>query len=458
MLRRLALAVLVLSVLAPASASSARHWAVVIGVDEYQNSSVTDLQFAEADARLFAETLRSTAGFRPEDVFLFTTGQGGEQAPSRTNIAFRFDYLRKNVGPADTLVVYFSGHGVEIEGQSFLLTQEADARSLLTLQQSALHARDLFSWLAASRAGRTLLVVDACRNDPIQGRGAGDNALSQGLARDLALVDLPAEAGSSATPSSATLFACSAGQRSFEWADRGHGFFTYYLVEGLRGGARSADGAVTLASLVSYLQKQVPQATQRWAMREQAPWLRYEGPGADGWVLSRPSGAVVAESSSAAEDARVREAEERARRAEEARLAAEERARRAEETRSTGDLESTRDLLARIGALETGLTGAPTPLWVSHGAGAPFSSVARAVAAAPAGSKVYVRPGVYVERVVLERPVSLVGDGGEVILRSPDSGPAVEVRSAGVVLDSLTVQGGLTGQPTLRNCKVEALP
>lgn len=455
-MRLLTLLLVALLWAAPAWASAGRQWAVVIGVDQYQNSSVTDLQYAEADARLFAETLRASAGFRPEDVFLFTTGQGGEQVPSRTNIAFRFDYLRKNVGPADTLVVYFSGHGVEIEGQSFLLTQEADARSLLTLQQSALHARDLFSWLAATQASRTLLVVDACRNDPIQGRGAGDNSLSQGLAKDLALVDLPAVAGRSSVPSSATLFACSAGQRSFEWPDRGHGFFTYYLVEGLKGAARSSDGPVTLASLVSYLQAQVPQATQRWAMREQAPWLRYEGPGADGWVLARPSGAVVA--ADPPEDARLREAEERARKAEEARLAAEERARKAEERPASGDVSTARDLLARLGALESGLYGEQKPLWVSQGAGAPYASVARAAAVAPAGSQILVRPGTYVGRVVVDRPLSIVGDGGEVILRSPDGGPAVEVRCAGVTLDSVTVQGGVQGNPTLRNCKVEALP
>lgn len=453
----------------PAGAAGPRNWAVVIGVDQYQNAGVTDLQYAEADARLFADALESSGAFSREELFLFTTSQGGEQAPTRTNIAFRFDYLRRHVGPGDTLVVYFSGHGMEIEGQSFLLTPEADARSLLTLQQSALHARDFFTWLAATRAGKTLLVVDACRNDPIRGRGEGDNLMGQGLARDLALVDLPGERA--AAPSSATLFACSAGQRSFEWADRGHGFFTWYLVDGLRGGAASPDGTVTLASLVNYLQAQVPSATQKWALREQSPWLRYEGPGADRWVLARPGTAARVAATPQPSDDRVRQAEERARQAEEARQEAERRAREAEEARrdaearasasgSRADASATRELLDRISSLEGSLHGGQARLvWVSTQPGAPFASVARAAAVSPPGSRIMIRPGIYQERLVIDRPLHLTGDGGEVILRSPDGGVVVEVRTTDpVVLEDLTIDGTVLGQPTLRNCRVRSAP
>ncbi|MEW6277989.1 MAG: caspase family protein [Candidatus Eremiobacterota bacterium] len=316
------------------AAQGPQKWAVVVGINRYQSKSITPLEYAEADAREFSRTLTSVAGFPAQNVFLFTTDQSGYEYPTRTNIAFRFDYLIRQMGPQDTLVVYFSGHGVEVDGQSFLLTAEADSRSLLTLQQSALHARDLFGWLGNSKAGQVLLVVDACRNDPISGKGTDDNKMTEALARDLTLLKREASPAVQVVPSTATLFACSAGQRSYEWSDKGHGFFTYYLVEGLKGKAAGPDGRVTLQSLVSYVQKEVADSSSRWTLQRQVPWLRYEGPGADQWELARVApGSVVTTRPDAEMEARLREAEERARREAEARKEAEARAQKAEEAR-----------------------------------------------------------------------------------------------------------------------------
>lgn len=283
MCKTLLLALTLLAVTLPARAEK---WAVVVGINHYQSDTISPLRYAEADARDFASALQKYGGFPAKNVFLFTGDQTGSQAPTRTNLAFRFDYLIRTMGPQDTLVVYFAGHGLEMDGQSFLLTSEADARSLLTLQQSALHARDLYGWISHSQANQVLLLVDACRNDPVMGRGTGQNEMSANLARDLTLVrDTPPSAPT--TPASyATLFACSAGQRSYEWSDKGHGFFTYYLVQGLQGGAAGQDGTVTLQSLSSYVQREVSDASDRWALQKQMPWLRYEGPGADRFELA----------------------------------------------------------------------------------------------------------------------------------------------------------------------------
>lgn len=311
--------------------ATGRKWAIVIGINRYQNPGITPLQFAEADARMLADALVKYGGFQSKDVFVLTTDRAGYEFPTRTNVAFRFDYLIKNMGPNDTLVVYFSGHGVEIEGQSFLLTAEADSRSLLTLQQSALEAKDLFSWLSATKAARTMLVVDACRNDPMAGKGDAKNALSDAMARDLTLVARRETAPQSQViPASATFFACSAGQRSYEWSDKGHGFFTYYLVEGLKGKAAASDGRITLQSLTAYVQREVADSSSRWIMQKQVPWLRYEGPGADGWELGRGQAGLAGTGRDDEMAARLAEAEARAAREEAARKEAEGRADKAE--------------------------------------------------------------------------------------------------------------------------------
>lgn len=58
------------------------------------------------------------------------------------------------------------------------------------------------------------------------------------------------------------LSASSANQPSQERSDLGHGAFTYYLLEGLRGAAdRNGDGAITIDEAYYYVAEKVPQAT-----------------------------------------------------------------------------------------------------------------------------------------------------------------------------------------------------
>lgn len=473
-MRKILTILLMVSLAAGARAeATGRKWAVVIGINRYENPGITPLRYAEADARTLADALVKYGGFQEKDVFVLTTDRSGYEFPTRTNVAFRFDFLIKNMGPNDTLLVYFSGHGVEIEGQSFLLTAEADSRSLLTLQQSALEAHDLFTWLSATKAARTLLVVDACRNDPMAGKGDADNALSDAMAKDLTLV-AAREPGPKAEviPASATFFACSAGQRSYEWNDKGHGFFTYYLVQGLQGEAAGPDGRITLQSLTGYVQREVADASNRWIMQKQVPWLRYEGPGADSWEFGRGKASsasssddrlAAAEARADREEAARKEAEQRASKAEAARSQAEAKAKQAEEARREAEEKARRaeqaqqaarqnpddpllaekarqseaesraadsrarqaederaksseaaGLLSQLMGMESRVSGMNNPnarpLFVSHGMDAPYSSLAEALRDAPENARIMVTSGTFQEDLVFNRPVSIEGD------------------------------------------------
>ena len=44
----------------------------------------------------------------------------------------------------------------------------------------------------------------------------------------------------------ATLYAGNVGKRAYEWAEKKHGVFSYYLLEGLNGGAVNSQGEVTI--------------------------------------------------------------------------------------------------------------------------------------------------------------------------------------------------------------------
>lgn len=262
-----------------------KKYALIVGIDDYLNDSVTDLKCATSDAKLLKETLVKKGNFSEDNIFLLTSAASGESdQPSLTNIVFRLEWLREVVGPGDTLVFYFAGHGVSMDSETFLLTSEADQRSKNTLMVSSLPGKVLNEMLKQTGAQNTLVLLDACRNDPTAGRGDVNNTLNETLARGLVFKPLP-PVDPNLERNTATIFACSEGERSWEWSDKNQGFFTYYLAEGLMAGAYDAEGRATLQNLVVYLREKVNSAAQREANHRQTPMVEYSGPGADSWVL-----------------------------------------------------------------------------------------------------------------------------------------------------------------------------
>lgn len=263
------------------------RYALIVGIDNYDNDSVVDLKCATSDAKLLKDTLVKSGEVAEDNIFLLTSEAAGESSqPSLTNVVFRLEWLREIVGPGDTLVFYFAGHGVSIDGETFLLTEEADQRSKNTLMVSSLPGKVLNELLKSAGAQNTLVLLDACRNDPTAGRGDADNRLSEQMARGLVFKPKVA-AAPELTRNTATIFACSEGERSWEWGDKKQGFFTFYLSEALTKGAYDGEGKATLQSLMAYLRDKVNDAAKREANHAQTPMLAYEGPGADNWILAR---------------------------------------------------------------------------------------------------------------------------------------------------------------------------
>jgi len=267
-------------------AATPRSWALLVGVDRYDSNSISPLQFAGADARALAQTFIEACGFDRQRVVVLTSDGDPKTAPTSDNILEWLETMRGEVGPDDTFVFFFSGHGIERDGQNWLLTANTKPGSTSLLKKSALSTAEVRKALKGIRASRLVQIVDACRNDPMGGRGVGDNRLTNGMSRDLRAV--PNAAGGSVQVS-ATLFACSVSQRSYEGYN-GHGYFTYFLMRGLRGAAAREDGTVTLNSLVQYVEEKVPETVRMHEHgKVQVPYAEILGTGASQFVLARSS-------------------------------------------------------------------------------------------------------------------------------------------------------------------------
>ncbi len=261
------------------SGQAGRRFAVVVGIDDYQSAEIADLSFAGNDARAVAKALREVGelGFATNDVLLMTHDADTERLqPRQTNILVQLEALHREMADADLLLFFFAGHGLEVGGEVYLLTEDADIRTATAVERSALRLTDLRGLVDGLPARHKLMFLDACRDDPRAGvRGAGgDNPLSDAFVRGLrprlgagpaAVLDNHAV--------TAVFFATQRGERSYEWPAQEQGFFSYFLVHGLRGAAAQPDGQLTLNSLEAYLAQSVPAAAQRERQRRQVPWV-----------------------------------------------------------------------------------------------------------------------------------------------------------------------------------------
>ena len=232
-----------------------RKVAVLVGVNRYRHSALNGnrpLQYAENDVVELRDVL-SQAGYT---VHLLT----GDRA-TLGNIRAALETARAQTADGGVFLVGLAGHGFQPEksDSAYFCPYDADKRVVADRDddpwdyESMLPLEVVLGHLKASSAGSRVLMMDACRNDPLAGRG-------RGVGTNLKISEIP---------NTAVLLSCSQGQKSFEdkaWGG-GHGVFFHHVLTGLRGEEESviADGKIDLDLLVAYLKKAVPKQVKEVA-------------------------------------------------------------------------------------------------------------------------------------------------------------------------------------------------
>lgn len=239
------------------------RWALLVGVDNY--IELGRLQYAGNDQRALAEQL-AASGFPQDQVFLLhDQASENKYLPFRENIEKSLTLVLGLAEPGDLVIVGFSGHGVQLDGKSYICP--VDAR-LDKLPATLVPLDDIYQRLGKCRASLKLLVVDACRNNVVPA-GRRSMAMSRSLGEFAGAQERPPEG-------ILLLASCGGGQVSMEDEKFGHGVFMHYVLEGLRGRAANEEGAVSLAGLYDYASLQTKKYVARKFNEQQTPALRGE--------------------------------------------------------------------------------------------------------------------------------------------------------------------------------------
>jgi hypothetical protein len=270
--------------------SKGKRWALVVGVDKYADPQVSPLRGAANDARILAETLVRYAGFPSDQVILLATDQPAERQPTRVNLLRRLSNLAAAVPKDGLLLISFSGHGMERGGHAFLLPSDAQISDQISfLEDTAINVTRMRELIRATGVGQVMVLLDACRNDP-GGRADAPNPLTEAYVNGFNFDTRNRE-----VQAFATIYATGVGQRAYEYTEKKQGYFTWAIVEALKGAAANSSGEVTLSELVRFVQDAVPKriAIDLGGGKQQRPFATIEGYKAEELILSAP-GATAA--------------------------------------------------------------------------------------------------------------------------------------------------------------------
>jgi len=227
---------------APSASRSAHYgasWALLIGIDQYQDPRIPRLRHAANDVQAMDQVLHGL-GFQTLTLL-------NAQATKR-GIEAAFEKL-SDLAKDDRLLIFFAGHGETAQlakgsEEGFLVPYDANRRRLV---QTGIAMRDIDRLGERLPPKHILFVLDACH--------AGFAFVGF---RDIE----PEEKGDAyyrAVTAKPVVQVLTAGETGQKAAERdGQGLFTRWLVQGLQGVAdRDSDGIITANELAAWLEPQV---------------------------------------------------------------------------------------------------------------------------------------------------------------------------------------------------------
>ena len=218
--------------------SSKNKVAVIIGIQNY--ADIPDTKYSDKDAMAFAEFANQTLNISSKNIkYLFNEdakyfGFKGIQT-----------WLENKVNKNTDVYVFYSGHGLGVEGKSKLLPSDF----VTQFQEESSYEKDEFlSDIANLNPNHIYAFFDTC----FSGLGRNGETLVAGL-KNISIVEEVAPVDN------ITIFNSSSGlEYSTDFDEAEHGLFSYYLMKGLEGNADlNSDNEITSKELFSFISDNV---------------------------------------------------------------------------------------------------------------------------------------------------------------------------------------------------------
>jgi hypothetical protein len=218
----------------------ARRFALLVGVNHYVEPN-RDLRFSVNDVQALEATLQKL-GYTV--VSLHDETGRADLLPTLFNVRAALANLEGKLQPNDLLLVHFSCHGMLAQDRPHLLASDSRSQDP---EGSALPVDVVEAFMRKSGARRMVLLLDACHAGVALTRGdAAPTGIDPQLLKNVYQL----------AEGFALLAGSSSQQVAQEWEQKQHGVFSYFVLQGLMGGAdqaQPAKGFVTVDDLNDFV-------------------------------------------------------------------------------------------------------------------------------------------------------------------------------------------------------------
>jgi tetratricopeptide (TPR) repeat protein len=241
-------------------------YALVIGIAGYPHFNTNlKLKYAGADAEKFATFIQTPegGGFPAANVHLVTN-----EKATRDRIYDEFTWLESHVGADDVVYVYFAGHGDKYKDKSYFMPYDAAPSRP---DDRGIAMDDFYKKVTTELQARQVVVfVDACH---AAGADSGAKGAADGENGKNAWDSLNRKAGQVTMG----FFSSASNEDSYEDDEFKQGLFTHYLLDGLRGAAKSTpDGFINSQNLYDFVEEAVAVRSRAKFPDQQTPQKSHE--------------------------------------------------------------------------------------------------------------------------------------------------------------------------------------
>jgi len=244
------------------SVARPRLHVVTVGVNEYWDGRL-QLKYAVADAKAVGDALRKAGEPLYEAVDVTTLQDEDVTVAKLDNL---FAELGKKVRSQDVFVFFLAGHGKTVDGRYYFLPQDFRYDGEDSIVSRGVGQDRWQEWLARIPARKSILLYDTCESGSL----TGPRTAERGLERVAALDRLTRAMGR-------TVLTASTDDAPAPEGYRGHGVFTYALLDAFGRADANRDGLIYVTQLAGYVVREVPELSFQAFKKHQVAEMKIVG-------------------------------------------------------------------------------------------------------------------------------------------------------------------------------------
>ncbi len=232
---------------------------IAVGVSTYKDVNIR-LRSPKDDARAIAEHFQRIASGIYGNVYVSVLV---DNEATVKGIMKALNDIVARAKAQDTVILYFAGHGVTIEGKYYFLPYEAD---ITQVETSSITTDDLSGFIQGIAAKKIALLMDTCQSGSAV-RDLGVVAMTRSVEERRLVATLAKDQGI------AVFSASSESQAAYEIGELGHGIFTWCVINALTVHQKdiAQNGVITISGLLDYVSRETRETAFKYLKTDQSP-------------------------------------------------------------------------------------------------------------------------------------------------------------------------------------------